>query len=357
MSDIRTALTEAFSSANKTESTFDATDVDTAPVVETTEPAAEVVADSTESVESRSRDEKGRFAQKTVKDNVAQAKEQASVAPVKQGQPVEQAAPENKRKPPSAWKPELASKFETLPPEFQDEILRREGDFHKGFHQLRQSVQQAEAINREVQPYMATIRALGATAPQAIGHLLNLDHQLRHGTQDQKLGVVRHVMQAAGLNPDEYFGEKQQINPELQPILQELNQVKSAYQEMQEAANRREMQEVNSTLSGFSTDKPHFELVRNRMADLIEIAANHGETLSLDDAYDRAIWENPEIRQSLIAERETAAEQRARQAAQAARAKTASASVNGAPNGTPSNAVKPKSVREALQQAVAAHRA
>lgn len=357
MSDIRTALQEAFDSAS---------DDDTG-VIETTntvvEPVSEVAVDtSAESQPSRDRDDKGRFASKAEKDAAAAAtaKEVANVAPVKQGQ---QAAPvvdpnaPAKRKAPSSWKPEVAAKFDLADPDIQEEILRREGDFHKGWQQLRGSVQQAEAINKEVQPYMATIRSLGATAPQAIGHLLNLDHQLRHGTQDQKLGVVRHVMQSAGLDPDEFFGERKEVNPELQPILQELNQVKSAYQQMQDAANRRELQEINSSLSGFSTDKPHFEVVRNRMADLIELSAQQGQALSLDDAYDRAIWENPEIRQTLISERETAAEQRARQAAQATRARTAAASVNGAPNGTPSNNVKPVSVRDAVAQAMEKHRA
>lgn len=357
MSDIRTALTEAMNGASA-EAEFDATDEVAQPAV--VESAADVADEGVETQAQRDRDEKGRFAARQ-----AEAKVEANVAPEKQGQSpinkegqsaIDPAAPQ-KKKAPSSWKPDVIAEWDSLPPKIQDEVLRREGDYFKGVEQLKASVKHAEAINREVQPYMPTIRALGATAPQAIGHLLNLDHKLRHGTPDQKIDVVRHVMQAAGLDPAEIFGEKPPINPELQPILQELQALKQEREQERAAANRREFQEINSTLSGFSTDKPHFEVVRNRMADLIEIAAQQGQQLSLDEAYDRAIWENPEIRQTLIAERETQAEQRARQAAQAARARSAAASVQGAPNGTPSNASKSASVREALIDSMSRHRA
>ena len=358
MSDIRTALTEAMNGASA-DAEFDSSTEIEQPALEVSSDAVEDSPQETQA--QRDRDDKGRFAAKA-----AEAKANANVSPEKQGQtPInnegqsaDPAAPVvAKKKAPSSWKPDVIAEWDSLPPKIQDEVLRREGDYFKGVAQLKSSVQQAEAINREVQPYMATIRSLGATAPQAIGHLLNLDHTLRYGTQEQKIGVVRHVMQSAGMNPAEIFGEVQPANPELRPILDELNQLKLERQQEREAATRREFQEINSTLSGFSTDKPHFEVVRNRMADLIELAAQQGQTLSLDDAYDRAIWENPEVRQSLIAERETAAEQRARQATQAARAKTASLSVNGAPNGTPSTVMKAASIRDSLQDAISKHRA
>jgi hypothetical protein len=59
------------------------------------------------------------------------------------------------------------------------------------------------------------------------------------------------------------------------------------------------------------------------MADLLET----GKATSLQDAYEKAVWMNPDIRQSLIEQQRLDAQKKAMAEAQSLRAKTAAVSV------------------------------
>jgi len=81
---------------------------------------------------------------------------------------------------------------------------------------------------------------------------------------------------------------------------------------------------------------PYFDEVRSEMADIIEIAAKRGVTLSLPDAYEKAVRMNDDTYQASGARQASSSNtQAALQAHQAAqKAKGAAVSVSGNPSGT-----------------------
>lgn len=342
MSDIRSALESAFAEAGQEVQT------QTAPVEQNTDQQFDAAKEQSEPVKlesgkeptaaERARDQKGRFAE----DKQKSAKVDAAVSPTK-------------RKPPSSWKPDVAAKWDNLDETLQEEILRRESDYHKSIQQWKPSIEQAQAVHKAIEPYAATIRAAGVTPIQAVQHLFDLDHKLRYGNQTQKMDVVRYVMESAGLDATSIFGERQQEAPEIVELRNQLQNMEKRYNEIAQVANRQDMQQVQAVLSDYSS-KPHFEDVRLRMADLIEAHAATGKELTIDKAYEMAVWENPQIRQQLIEEQISEADKTRRQQAQVQRSRQASVSVTGAPNGAPSNTVRSGSIRTALQDAVRLHR-
>jgi hypothetical protein len=97
---------------------------------------------------------------------------------------------------------------------------------------------------------------------------------------------------------------------------------------------------------------PHFETLRDDMADLIDIASKRGVYLTLEDAYARATGMNPEVSRQVATQQSLASKQSAAQAAntKAQRALQASVSVGGAPAGAPT-AVQGSGRRAAIEAA------
>jgi hypothetical protein len=86
---------------------------------------------------------------------------------------------------------------------------------------------------------------------------------------------------------------------------------------------QKESEALNNEIVKFSSDPSHshFESVKSDMAGLLQA----GLAKDLADAYEQAVWRNPTIRASILAEQQAEAKKGATQKAQAA--KTA-ASVN-----------------------------
>jgi hypothetical protein len=145
-----------------------------------------------------------------------------------------------------------------------------------------------------------------------------------------------------------------------------------AQQEHQTAATRvmTEIEQFSSAVDNAGVAlHPHFSEVENQMAVLAELARASGRSIPpLSELYEQAVWANPSTRQSMLDERNAAAEaQRAADEkkrheevrAKAAASRRAGASVSGAPGSTSQAAAgRPNgtgSVREALLAAAEEH--
>ncbi len=126
----------------------------------------------------------------------------------------------------------------------------------------------------------------------------------------------------------------------------------------EELAAHAQQQSLTAQIADFAKANPHFEAVRPAMAQLIQMAQASGQPLTMQDAYDRAIWADPAIRQSLIAAQTAAAAPQPAvaqvpsapdQAARVARARQAGGSVRGAPSGSTSAPTGERSLRQELE--------
>lgn len=311
MSDLRSALESAFE-----EKTDDTSQIDS--VVNTPEPVTEDKPLET-SAEQRARDEAGRFA----------AKEKAP-------EPVTPPAEEIKPiKAPSSWKPAAqeaylkAERGEALTPEevriLTNEANRRESDFHRGVEEFKTHAQKARAYEQVIAPYQQTFQQLGVDAPTAIGALLKADHTLRYGDPATKAQYFQQLAQQYGVNL-ENISNPLPIDPQIQYYQQQNNQLIQTTEKLHNWVQQQEQTRANQELEQFSqAGNAHFDAVRGDMADLLET----GKATSLQDAYEKAVWMNPDIRQSLIEQQRSEAQKKAMAEAQNLRAKTAAVSVKG----------------------------
>ena len=204
-------------------------------------------------------------------------------------------------KAPSSWKKESQAKFASLPPEVQADILKREGDIHRGVESYKVAAERGNTYEKAFAPFRDTIQKIGTTPEQAITGLMQTDHNLRYGSPAQKVAVIQHIIQSYGINP-EWFDQQNtaQANPEIGHLQNRLQQFEAQQAQQMQNMQEREAASLNNDIVAFAAKSEHFEAVRDRMADLLQGNASK----SLQEAYDTAIWADPAIRATLLAEQQ-----------------------------------------------------
>lgn len=231
------------------------------------------------------------------------------------------------RKYPGSWRKEAetayrkAEKLASQDAELKallDEIDKRETDYFTGVSKYKQQAEHGNAFLQAVEPFMPTIKQLGVAPHVAVQSLLQADHKLRHGSSDEKRAYLSQLAQMYGIaeqqaaqggdsSQDALFSE---LRNEISQLKQHLAQ--SEQRKAQESAGL-----VADEINTFAQGKEHFDAVREDMAALLQ----SGRANTLQDAYERALWSNPEIRSSLLKVEEEKREQERKEAAIKARSR------------------------------------
>lgn len=325
----------------------------------------------------RARDEAGKF-KKADKESAAPAKadtpekplaapapEQAAAEPAAdkplvttKGQPIDLA------RPPSSWKPAAKAAWGTLPEPLRAEIHRREAEYHHGYGDIKENADFGRTIKSVVEPYRALIMAEGGTAEKAIADTMRTAALFRTGNQQAKLQAIFQLDQQFGAGLREHFAREVQaevakrtgsaapaegaqpaaqqpqqfVDPRVDTILASLQE-----QENQRAALERERQAQGAAASNKAVEDfigakdasgaPLYPFVDNVLSDMSERVAlirraNPGmeNAEALKQAYEQAVWANPETRDVLLAAKQAQAAQPAESQQRVAAAKRASAS-------------------------------
>ncbi len=263
------------------------------------------------------RDEKGKFAKTVTPD--ATAEPVAEVAPVE----INVAAETQKL----GLRKDEADEFLKAPKVLQDAFTRRFDEMHKGIEQYKTKAQTSDAYERAVSPYMATINQFGVSPDVAIGELLKSDHTLRYGNEQQKVGMVLNLFRDYGINPETVFNQLQngapQVDQQTYALQQRLAQLEQSNLQQKQMAEQQEIATLNSEIAKFAADPlhSHFESVKGHIAALLQA----GQAKDLTDAYEQAIYANPQTRALVLAEQQAKERQEATQKAQAAKS---AASIN-----------------------------
>ena len=246
---------------------------------------------------------------------------------------------------PSSWSKDAATKWADLPAEIKAEIHKRESDYHKGIEPYRQGAAIAQEMQKVIAPYAQNIQASGVHPMQAISHLLGVEHTLRNGSPQEKAQKVAEIARDYGI-------DLQQIQPlpPIDPQTQALIQQNQQLQQFQQNTLQQQNQAVASEIEAFraNPENVHFEAVKDDMAALLQ----SGRATDLQDAYDKAVWMRPDIRQTLVQQQRTDAQKQAAEQKRRARAKTASGGVRGAANPKATTLNPDASLRDTLNAAL-----
>ena len=271
------------------------------------EPEADAPEETAEERAERVRDEKGRFAAKQQEETP-----QATDQPI---EPVEEPvlSPEVQR---LGLRKEEAAEWAKASPVLQQALLRRSEEMHRGLEQYRGAAQFAQKIAQAFQPYEHTIQQLGVSHEVAVGKLLEADNTLRYGSPEQKAHALASLAYQYGID----IGQVQATpapDPQVYALQAELNQLKGFINDFQRTQQEREQGTLNSEIAKFAEGREHFEQVREDMAALLQA----GRAKDLSDAYEQAVWANPQTRAAMLAKQqaEVAAKVEAERKAQEAK--------------------------------------
>lgn len=281
--------------------------------------------------DGRARGPDGKFVASQAKAEAAQ--------PAAATETVEQPATEPKPHDaaPNTWKKELATEFGKLPENVREEIHRREADFHRGIGQYKQAAGFGTEMAQELLPYQATMQQHGKHPREVIKEATAVWNTLVTGTPQEKANLWLQVAKDYGINlspQDSNAPQREnspvQEDPRLATALQRLEKLEGTLTSQERQRAEAEYSQNVDQVQKFGADPKHkhFAAVREHMAALIE----SGQATDLKDAYDKAIWINPDVRKLLLAEQE---KERADKAAADAAAARKAAGANVTRRGTP----------------------
>ena len=264
----------------------------------------------------------------------------------------EQRAQHRIDRPPTSWRKEAKGEWGAIPLQVRQEVYRREMEVERVMKETAPIRQEMESIKTAFSPYMARIQSMGATPLQAIDSLLKADHTLATAPRQQKAQYLAKLIADYDVDINDLDSaisqmlqgkqapqQPQGFDPNYinQLVQQQLTQALAPFQQERQAREQAVVQQAAHTVESMSLDPkyPHFDDVREDMADLIELNARRGVALSMEDAYDRAVRSNPDTFGQIT--QQSALAQANQQHLQAQRAKTAASSVSGAPAGSGSS--------------------
>jgi len=245
--------------------------------------------------------------------------------------------PENESGAPVSWSATAREAWKKIPKEAQSYIQQRETQMTQGMQKNADLAKRAEGMDQALAPY-AQYLSMNGGAGQALQTLLQTGAGLQMGSPAQKAQTVAGIIKQYGVDvtaldnllAGEPVPEGVQQRSEVQQAVAEAvapyQQMMQRMEQGQQAQVHRVQEEANTDVSQFANNPKNefYNDVSNDMADLMDMSANRGAPISLQDAYQKACTLHPEVSKIILGRQ---------QQATLANKRRAATSVTGAPGG------------------------
>jgi hypothetical protein len=260
---------------------------------------AENASEEGSSQESNDRDEKGRFKAQEASSDQDSVEESDVVAEAGD-------VPDEEIKRPTTWKKEYVdvwNKMQEGKPldkaefaKFAEYANQRESEYKKGVSAYKAEADNARQLTEAIGPYIPELQAQGIHPVTWINNLGRAHMVLSKAPYQEKVQMFHRLAQDYGiqLNSDSLqMPEQAYVDPYQQQLMQQLQATQQQVQQLSAIREQEENARVAQEYNRVSSDKerfPHFELVREDMAQLLE----RGLAQNYDMAYDKAVRMNDE---------------------------------------------------------------
>ena len=260
---------------------------------------AENASEETSVEESNDRDEKGRFKSQETSSEQDTAEEPDLVGSASD-------ASEEEIKRPTTWKKEYVevwNKMQDGKPldkaefaKFAEYANQRESEYKKGVSAYKAEADNARQLTEAIGQFTPELQKHGIHPVAWINNLGRAHYTLANGTYEQKLNAFNRLAQDYGiqLNQDALqMPEQAYVDPYQQQLMQQLQATQQQVQQLSAIREQEENARLTQEISRVSSDKerfPHFDMVREDMAQLLE----RGLAPNLETAYAKAVRMNDE---------------------------------------------------------------
>jgi hypothetical protein len=260
---------------------------------------AENTSEETSVEESNNRDEKGRF-----KAQEASSEQDTAEEPDMVGQASDVSNEEIKR--PTTWKKEYVdvwNKMQEGKPldkaefaKFAEYANQRESEYKKGVSAYKAEADNARELTQAIGQFVPELQAQGIHPVAWINNLGRAHVMLTKAPYEQKVQMFHRLAQDYGiqLNQDALqMPEQAYVDPYQQQLMQQLQATQQQVQQLSAIREQEEQARLTQEINRVSSDRerfPHFDMVREDMAQLLE----RGLAPNLETAYAKAVRMNDE---------------------------------------------------------------
>lgn len=243
---------------------------------------------------------------------------------------------------PESYQKKFASDFKNLPPEWQAFLSEHENKNNKKYQQILDSLQAYEKLERLFDENRLRLQEQGFLKIQDwLEGLIWIDEHLAARPKETIMAIAK----VYGVKLD---GVEEKNSPLVKETIARLNHLENNFDELTSYLNGLQNQRLEDMLQMFGrqTDDegnllhPYFEAVKSQVYNLLA----GGTSSSIEDAYESALWLNPQVRAELIEK------QISSKAAEAQKAQKAAFS----PKGKTEAPERPLTLREELEKNMAA---
>ena len=247
-------------------------------------------------------DEPEKAPEKVVKKAEGEVKAEAQDDPAKSAEePPAEGVKLDKARAPTSWNAKVREKWTELPEEVRQEVIKREEAHINGVRKLQDEFAPVRQFAESVGGVLQEARQLGQDPVQYIHNLAAAERGLRSGSPDQKFGVLLQLADQYGIPLRQFLGTDA---PAQQPqaaqipaeVARELEESRRFREQMAQQQQVNQQTQVQRQVEEFKRDREFFEDVRETMAGLFE----SNQVSTLEEAYEKAIWMNPDVRAVLL---------------------------------------------------------
>jgi hypothetical protein len=257
---------------------------------------------SEEGRSEENRDEKGRFKSKqeeaSSQDNTDQESELVAEA--------SDANEESEIKRPTTWKKEYRDVWDKMADgkpldkaefaKFAEYANQREAEYKKGVSAYKGEADNARQLTEAIGQFAPELQAQGIHPVAWINNLGRAHMTLTKAPYHEKVQMFHRLAQDYGiqLNSDSLqMPEQAYVDPYQQQLMQQLQATQQQVAQLSQIREQEENARLSNEIERVSSDKerfPHFEMVREDMAQLLE----RGLAPNLETAYAKAVRMNDE---------------------------------------------------------------
>lgn len=209
---------------------------------------------------------------------------------------------------PQSWPKEMHDYWGKTDPKVQEYWETREKQMMEGLNQYKTEADFAKAFRQAINPYSQTLKRLGVDEVTAARHLFNADHVLRYSPANEKTEYFRKLAQEYGIDLNGLNAQTVPVDPAIQAMQQELASVKHTLTAREQAEQQAAYEKAAKEVEAFAADKdkhPYFDEVHDHIVMLIQGMKAAGKPVSLQDAYEQAVWANSVTRAKELAREKT----------------------------------------------------
>jgi len=271
-----------------------------------------------------------------------------------EGQGTEPAAPAID--PPRSWSAEMQAKFAALPPEVRTYVAERDKEVFRQVSQMGAQLKATEPVRNVLEQHRDYLQRIGRTPEDAVTQLFKASRSLDQNpaaTLKWLADAYRVDLRRLALNQQQTPQAPVSTDPRLEARLRRMEA--EAAQRTQADQTARE-QNVASSIEKYASDKshPYFNDLEDEIIRQLPGIRQSDPYLSpeqmLDQAYEKAKWAHPTVRQRILMDQQKADEAK-RKAEQDKQIKEARrhGSLNQSSNGKGSTPVK-GTIRDSLMR-------